>query len=96
METTPTQQTLVVSDKLSVYPNPAISTINIQGTSVNTGSGFINIYDINGKIVKKTAFIKSQSVLQQTLDISTLSGGIYHLEMVIGSNPRMISKFVKQ
>ena len=96
MESTPVQQSIVVKESLSVYPNPAISTINIQGSSVHTGSGFVNIYDINGKMVKKTNFVKTQSVLQQSMDISSLPAGVYQMEMIIGSNPRILSRFVKQ
>ena len=64
------------NNKLSFYPNPVNSIINLQ----NIKEPYTyNIYDISGKVLKAN---KNQS--HKTIDISYLSKGIYLLEVETG------------
>jgi hypothetical protein len=85
-----------VADKLTVYPNPAHGLINVQAISGETGKTLINIYDVSGKNVQQVSFEKSQSMQQQSLNVTRLAPGVYHLEVIINNKRKMISKFIKQ
>jgi predicted esterase len=94
-------KTVVVEDALNaeqllVYPNPAQDQINVQTTSAVTGASFVNIYDMAGKLVRKSAFQKGQALHQQSLNVTALVPGVYHLEVVIDNKTRLNSKFIKQ
>jgi hypothetical protein len=59
-----------ISNKLIIYPNPANDRITIDGFDGNTKSYII--YNISGKIIE-------QGKTNGTLDVSSLSAGIYFL-----------------
>ena len=63
---------VVGSDKLSVYPNPASSyiSINIEGTAD------VKFYTVNGTLVKHVSVNGNERI-----DISSLTGGIYLLHV---------------
>jgi hypothetical protein len=83
-------------DGLLIYPNPAQSQINIQTSSNINGASSLNVYDMTGKLALKVVFQKAQSLHQQVLNISSLTPGLYQVEVVIDNGTRLKSKFVKQ
>ncbi|MFT5250826.1 MAG: thiol-disulfide isomerase/thioredoxin, partial [bacterium] len=58
-----------INSSLSIYPNPVKDVLTIDGIYNS-----VNIYDVFGKLV-----LTSQT--QKTIDVSTLSNGIYMLEI---------------
>jgi hypothetical protein len=76
---------------LSVYPNPAQSTLNINLTGYE-GVSAISLMDINGKqvAVNRTAQVNSK------LDISKLPKGIYLVKVITASGEVLNTKVVKQ
>ncbi len=74
------------------YPNPVLDVLNIQinNTSSISGSFTLNIYAIDGTLVK-TETISSTA----TIDLSSLEAGFYVIE-VIGENEVLAhQKFLK-
>ena len=68
----------------SIYPNPAINSINISTTeTIET----IHIYSIQGILVKETTNNK-------TIDVSNLSSGIYFIEVTSGKR-KSVQKMIK-
>lgn len=68
----------------SIYPNPAINSINISTTeTIET----IHIYSIQGILVKETNNNK-------TIDVSNLSNGIYFIEITSGKR-KSVQKMIK-
>jgi pimeloyl-ACP methyl ester carboxylesterase len=86
----------IAESKLSVYPNPAHGMINVQLVSEEQGKTMINIYDVSGKKVQTVNFEKTASLQQKALNVTQLTPGIYHVEVIINSKQKMITKFVKQ
>ncbi len=60
---------------ITVYPNPARDNITIKGL---TGNETIQIADVTGRIVKQ---VKSK-VQQESIGISDLREGIYHIVII--------------
>ncbi len=82
---------------VSVYPNPAINTINIGLVTPKADKITFVISDITGKIVisKSANVISGDSNLQ--LDITALAKGTYTVKAVCANGcETAISKFVKQ
>ncbi len=85
-----------VAEKLDLYPNPARDMINLQASSTQTGTSYIQVYDATGRLLKKTGFQKSQPIQLQTLSIGDLKPGVYQVEVVIDTKTRLTSRFIKQ
>ncbi|MCF8459681.1 MAG: T9SS type A sorting domain-containing protein [Flavobacteriales bacterium] len=78
------------SSLLSVYPNPATNRITIQ-TVAQGQQSTIKIYNAVGQEV----FQKSNMQQLSTIDVSSLSSGIYHISLFDGEQQRQ-GKFVKE
>jgi hypothetical protein len=82
--TTTTDGVDELSNAISLYPNPASTSINLQVNSELVGKDFI-IYDAVGKVIVKD---KITSTLH-TINISELAGGYYILK--VGSMNKMFN-----
>jgi hypothetical protein len=79
-----------------LYPNPAQSTVSLQLTSDSTGTMRVSIYDMLGNLVYTQQTDKSQSFYSSQIDVSKLSGGVYNMQVVIGTNKPINARLIKQ
>jgi len=82
--------TEIVSEKISIYPNPASQTIEIK-SSVEYDKGIINIYNNQGKKILTDKLIDSKS----KIDISQIKPGFFIVE-IISKNEKDFVKFIKK
>ena len=67
----------------STYPNPANDQLNIRYTLPGASPVSLNIYDVSGKLVSAQNFgTIAAGPQQQTIDVSALPAGFYHVELV--------------
>ena len=59
------QGTITTSQKLTVYPNPVINSLNIRWSGDQKGNATINIVDAGGRVVK------TMKVKKENLDFNT-------------------------
>jgi hypothetical protein len=83
------------TEELTLYPNPARATVNVDLTSDTLGPTRVTIYNASGMVVHAHNTVKSQVRLFETVGISTLQTGMYYLEVIVDGKQRKISKFVK-
>ena len=76
--------------EISVYPNPATTTLNLSSTGISDFE--LSILDMTGKV------IKAEKMLDQTFtfDVSDLASGIYMLRLVSRDGASKSVKFVKR
>lgn len=86
----------VYQEKLTLYPNPSVSFVNIRCISDSIGQAKLTIFDMNGVIVETQMFTKTQAIYEKQIIISQLKAGTYYLEIMINARKRMIAKFIKQ
>ena len=86
--------TISTTSKTLVYPNPASNTLNVLiDIQAFTNTGVIKIIDITGKeVLSKNVNIANG---QLSIDISTLTYGMYFAEVVTDKN-KEVFKFVKE
>lgn len=82
----------LVSDKVSVYPNPSTGVLNITLTGALAQHTSIEVYDAIGKLV----FAKSLTNEMNTINISNLDNGIYVFKILNNTSAVKIGKLVKQ
>ncbi|PKL84855.1 MAG: hypothetical protein CVV22_10785 [Ignavibacteriae bacterium HGW-Ignavibacteriae-1] len=81
-----------LSDYLSLFPNPAISQLNINFNNMNIRQiEKMHISDLNGTAVTDSFSVNGDK-LEYTFDLSTLANGIYFLVCEIGGQ-RYSTKF---
>ena len=77
-----------LTDKLLVYPNPAYSTLKVQGKGIKQ----IKVFDILGQCL-----IQNNAASEETaFDVSDLASGIYILQIKGDSNRTNYLKFIKE
>ncbi len=86
---------LKYEEKLSLYPNPAKSDINIQLNNDTMGLARITVYNTSGMVVQRLNTQKTQPILKKNISISNLQTGVYYVEVIIGNTVKKIMKFVK-
>jgi hypothetical protein len=88
--------TLTVSTA-TLYPNPATTTINIKINAVtHRNQTSIKIYDINGVLVYKEEFLRTQPVEVRQIDITKLLAGTYVVMVGADINSEIALKFIKE
>lgn len=87
------KQTSNADYNFSVYPNPFGSVISITLSSYSEKSVHAEVYTITGMIVKTIQF--SSDKLNQQLDLSGISSGIYFLK-IGGLQGSVVKKIVKE
>ncbi len=61
--------------KFTIYPNPATETVNISAPNTNSGSGHVQIFDLNGRMMMQHKLNASKT----KLNISNLEPGVYFM-----------------
>ena len=79
-----------ISNKFSMYPNPAIDLITISNDD-NIIMNSISVSDINGRTVKQ---INVENVNSTQVNVSELSSGIYFMNIATDSG-NAVKKFIK-
>jgi plastocyanin len=75
--------------KISIFPNPANSQINVKADSKLLGSVY-TVYDNTGKVVLSGNIISESNIIE----LGNLSGGIYLLSL--GENIKQTFKVIKE
>jgi hypothetical protein len=76
-----------------LYPNPAFNEVNITYNAIEEGKISVNLYDMVGKQSLNQVMNVNGGYNKFSLDVSTLSKGIYFVE-VLHNNERTIKKLV--
>jgi 5-hydroxyisourate hydrolase-like protein (transthyretin family) len=90
-----TQENLALTERFIVYPNPAHDVTTVKITSQVTGTVKITVYDMNGRQVLVAQTVKTGEVATKTLNISSLASGMYTVQVSIGNQKTMVTKFIK-
>ncbi|MBN8566568.1 MAG: proprotein convertase P-domain-containing protein, partial [Flavobacteriales bacterium] len=85
----------IAFQNLSVWPNPANNIVNISFESDANDIVTIEMFDIQGRILKQQKADASIGNVSQSIDLNSLPVGVYVLKMTQG-NKQFNSKIVKQ
>lgn len=83
-------ETSFVDSDLNVYPNPAANEITLNFGDASFNKAEISFYNMLGEKVS-SLFVSGNL---HTIDISTLSAGVYLMEVVVNGN-RIVKRVVK-
>ena len=83
------------SERISVYPNPAINVIFLNIVTLKSGNGIITLYDATNRVIQQSHYL-GKGVTLKAVNVSVLAKGIYLVKVARGDNEEMIAKFVKQ
>jgi len=80
---------------ISIFPNPTSGKLNVSVTANTNLSITVRIYNVIGNIVFEEHDVRISGKLQKSLDLSSLSKGLYHLK-IEGEGVSMVKSFVIQ
>jgi hypothetical protein len=78
--TTSGMQELATNNIITIYPNPASTTINISLSELKNRQAFFTMYDATGKKVKSFSSFNTEN----SIDRGNLPCGIYFITVLIG------------
>ena len=79
---------------LRLYPNPVVDITSLNYTLPVSAKVTVNIYDLNGRMVKSIALSQQFAGVHQTnVDCSSLNRGTYIMQIVAGKESST-TKFV--
>ncbi len=80
-------------DSLVMYPNPVVNQLNIAFTNIGQETIQINIVDMQGRKVANMEINSSNGT--NSIDVSNLSTGIYHVNLIQGNTVLDTRKLIK-
>lgn len=78
----------VANDKVSIYPNPASTVLNISHPE---GVQQVDVLSVTGAVIKSVSNLSSQE-----FSIDDLTSGVYFLRVTTNENSVVVSKFIKK
>ena len=81
------------NQKISVYPNPVSSILNIDLRNMAEDNGTIQILSMNGSLLKSIPVPSGEKLLQ--IDVSGFAQGVYLCKIICAAKSETI-KFIKQ
>jgi hypothetical protein len=83
------------TSSISLSPNPAQSFVNLVVNNDTTGKMKVVIFDATGKPAKTIEYTKGQFDFRQQIDVTSLSQGVYYMQIVLDGKSLPTQKFVK-
>ena len=77
-------------NKISVYPNPAQNSINIESNANNISN--LKVYSVTGALLREVNDINNSLI---TLDVSNYPKGIYFVNITLDDGTNMVQKIIK-
>jgi uncharacterized delta-60 repeat protein len=84
-----------LTTSMAVFPNPTRDLLQVQLPDGMNGTVALQVFDLNGQLVKFTNLASDGSALNTTVDVSTLVSGVYILKAQAG-NVTLTSRFIKK
>lgn len=84
-----------LTTSMAVFPNPTRDLLQVQLPDGMNGSVALQVFDLNGRLMKFTNLASDGNALNTTVDVSTLVKGIYILKAQAG-NITLTSRFIKK
>ena len=90
------QATITATQKLNIYPNPVISSLNIRWSGEQKGNATINIVDAGGRIVKTLNVKKENLDFNTSMDVNSLAPGLYTVQILLQNGKPLNKQFLKR
>ncbi len=78
-----------------IYPNPLQSEGIIELTGLLKGRTIVSVFNMGGKLEKRTEFLKDDITVSEKLDFSSLPKGIYFIEVVVDYQFKKVLQTIK-
>lgn len=69
---------------IELYPNPVPDKVSLIINNSLKGNGSIQVYDINGRMIKQEMFVKQDRFYKSAIDLKSQRSGTYLIEIKIG------------
>ena len=80
---------------IQLSPNPTSGMLNIQLPDGLKGTISLQVFDLNGRVIKRQNFASDGNALSTSIDVSGLQSGVYIIKAQSGSNS-LTNRFIKK
>jgi len=88
------QSSILNSNSISVYPNPANQVLNVRFNNIKAGTADMQIMDITGRMITETQSEVNPGSITH-LNIEGLSSGVYFVKVTSNGSSQVV-KFIKE
>jgi Secretion system C-terminal sorting domain len=79
-------------DEIKILPNPTYNRIEINFSTEQKGTLYLNVYDANGKALTGTSLISNGILMSKFIDLSPFASGTYFLKIDLQPSEGSIRK----
>jgi hypothetical protein len=80
---------------IQLSPNPTSGMLNIQLPDGLKGTISLQVFDLNGRVIKRQNLASDGNALSTSIDVSGLQSGVYIIKAQSGSNS-LTNRFIKK
>ena len=80
------------NDEIRIMPNPTHGRIEVNFSVQQNGTLHLNVYDANGKFLKRDQLLNNGIMISKFIDLTSLSPGTYFLRVELDALPGSVSK----
>lgn len=80
---------------VELFPNPGREVLNLNLSGMFIGELKVEVYDLQGRILKATEFNKNSNTIQMSLDTRDFPAALYHIRIQAGEQS-LVKKWVKK
>jgi hypothetical protein len=84
----------VTQNNITMYPNPTSGAVTIEFDTENNEETTIQVYDLNGRLVKSLPAQKGSGLMKQSLETGDLNAGIYIVNVSGDSKVKRAAKLI--
>lgn len=89
------EESLIVSDAISLYPNPTINHANIDLGIVENETVIVEVYDLDGKLLTQRNYGTLNGDFIIPLELANFESGIYNVRVFKGSQMELTRLVIK-
>ncbi len=84
--TTLSNSNIDINNNVMVWPNPVNDILNFSYSTYSDSNSIINLYDLNGRVIYNKTKKSVNNIINDNIDISKLSSGLYILSIRHGKS----------
>ncbi len=85
-----------LNDDIQVYPNPVLKELVIEFEDEENGLLLIQLYDLEGKLMKERKITKPHQKITTLLDVTEIADGLYILDVIFNGKQKKEIKILKK
>jgi len=80
------------NDEITIMPNPTHGKIEVNFSTAQRGTVYLNVYDVNGKMLASDKLLLAGIMVSKFIDLTTFASATYLLKLELKPAPGSVTK----